>query len=129
MPRNSAAASRKLRTYDDALFPEMSIHNDASILEEVKIDALDIPELPSIDDGSYKMSMGADESRYALEDTNSRAIEELSSEVATSSSKRKRSIHDRPEGWKEIAQYYDLWGRSKTWVLYRDLFGDRTPVC
>ena len=126
MPRNSNAASRKLRTFDDALFPEMSVHNDASILEEVKLDVLDIPELPSIDDGSYKIALEADESRYALEETNSRAIEELSSEIASSSSKRKRSIHDRPEGWKQIAEYYDLWGRSKTWLLYKDLFGDRT---
>ena len=40
--------------------------------------------------------------------------------------KRKRSIHDRPEEWKTIAEYYDQWGKNKTWEYFKELFGDRT---
>ena len=40
--------------------------------------------------------------------------------------KRKRSIHDRPENWRIIAAHYDLWGRSKTWEIFKDDLCDRS---
>ena len=44
--------------------------------------------------------------------------------VTSSSSKRKRSIHDRPEEWRAIAEHYDLWGKSKTWATFKELLGN-----
>ena len=42
--------------------------------------------------------------------------------------KRKRSIHDRPEEWKTIAEYYDQWGKNKTWEYFKELFGRSKSV-
>jgi hypothetical protein len=131
MPRNSAAAGRSQTANEEGVQVEPSVHNDASILDEVKLEVVDqarahaaelnlkieVPnEAGDIEDG-----------HYGIEDINSRAIDELAAETTSSSSKRKRSIHDRPDEWKEIAEHFDLWGRGKTWVLYKDLLGDRTP--
>lgn len=131
MFRNLASVGRDEAASEEDVQLEPSVHNDASILEEVKLEVvgraetraaeinlkIEVPdETADIEDG-----------HYGIEDINSRAIDEIAAETTSSSSKRKRSIHDRPDEWKEIAEHFDLWGRGKTWVLYKDLLGDRTP--
>lgn len=131
MPRNSAAAGRSQTVNVEDVHVEPSVHNDASILEEVKLELVEQTRTHGAE-LNLKIEVpdeGADveDGQYGIEDINSRAIDEIAAETTSSSSKRKRSIHDRPDEWKEIAEHFDLWGRGKTWVLYKDLLGDRTP--
>ena len=103
------------------------MHNDAAVLDDIPINVQPV-EYPAVaccpNDGL--MLERVHEGKSGDDECIEKAIDDTSVDLSSSSSKRKRSTHDRPDEWKEIAEYFDLWGRNKTVELYKETFGDRT---
>lgn len=104
------------------------MHNDAAVLDDIPND-IEPQEYPAIASSSNDGVMlgRVHEDKNGDDECIDKAVDEISVDLlSSSSSKRKRLIHDRPDEWKEIAEYFDLWGRNKTVELYKETFGDRT---